>query len=177
MEVAPESEIGYGKAGFDRTHNLAINYIYRLPRAFGRWNNSFGRLVFDVPFRGSLVALYVITLAFIVANLGLGRLFEAQAEALAKVRSERPDLVTLDITMPTKTGVTVYRDIKENEEFKNIPVLIVTGVQPEFRKFISTRRQVPPPEGYLEKPVALADVLAEVQRLIGQAERPATAPA
>ena len=33
-----------------------------------------GRLVFDVPFRGSLVALYVITLAFIVANLGLGLL-------------------------------------------------------------------------------------------------------
>ena len=98
-------------------------------------------------------------------------------EAMEKIRSERPDLVTLDITMPTKTGVTVYRDIKENEEFKNIPVLIVTGVQPEFRKFISTRRQVPPPEGYLEKPVALADVLAEVQRLIGQAERPATAPA
>lgn len=98
-------------------------------------------------------------------------------EAMEKIRSERPDLVTLDITMPTKTGVTVYRDIKENEEFKNIPVLIVTGVQPEFRKFISTRRQVPPPEGYLEKPVALADVLAEVQRLIGQAERPATTPA
>jgi len=33
-----------------------------------------GRLVFDVPFRGSLVALYLITLAFIVANLGLGLL-------------------------------------------------------------------------------------------------------
>ncbi len=98
-------------------------------------------------------------------------------EAMEKIRAERPDLVTLDITMPTKTGVTVYRDIKESEEFKNIPVLIVTGVQPEFRKFISTRRQVPPPEGYLEKPVALGDVLAEVQRLIGGAERAATAPA
>jgi ABC-2 type transport system permease protein len=33
-----------------------------------------GRLVFDVPFRGSLLALYGITLAFIVANLGLGLL-------------------------------------------------------------------------------------------------------
>ncbi len=33
-----------------------------------------GWLVFDVPFRGSLLALYAITLAFIVANLGLGLL-------------------------------------------------------------------------------------------------------
>lgn len=88
-------------------------------------------------------------------------------EAMEKIRAEHPDLVTLDITMPNKTGVTVYRDIKENDEFKKTPVLIVTGVQPEFRKFISTRRQVPAPEGYLEKPVALGDVLAEVKRLIG----------
>jgi len=88
-------------------------------------------------------------------------------EAMEKIRSEHPDLITLDITMPNKTGVTVYRDIKENDELKKTPVLIVTGVQPEFRKFISSRRQVPPPEGYLEKPVALGDVLAEVRRLIG----------
>ncbi len=88
-------------------------------------------------------------------------------EAMEKIRAEHPDLVTLDITMPNKTGVTVYRDIKENDELKKTPVLIVTGVQPEFRKFISSRRQVPAPEGYLEKPVALGDVLAEVKRLIG----------
>jgi CheY-like chemotaxis protein len=88
-------------------------------------------------------------------------------EAMEKIRSAHPDLVTLDITMPTKTGVTVYRDIKQDDTLKDIPVLMVTGVQPEFRKFISTRNQVPPPDGYLEKPVALADVLSEVRRLIG----------
>ena len=88
-------------------------------------------------------------------------------EAMEKIWSERPDLVTLDITMPNKSGVKVYREIKENEQLKQIPVLVVTGVQPEFKKFISTRSQVPPPDGYLEKPVALEDVLAEVRRLIG----------
>jgi CheY-like chemotaxis protein len=88
-------------------------------------------------------------------------------EAMEKIRTEHPDLVTLDITMPNKTGVTVYRDIKESDELKKTPVLIVTGVQPGYRHFISTRRQVPPPEGYLEKPVALDAVLAEVKRIIG----------
>ncbi|OFX25153.1 MAG: hypothetical protein A2V77_06180 [Anaeromyxobacter sp. RBG_16_69_14] len=88
-------------------------------------------------------------------------------EAMQKIRTEHPDLVTLDITMPNKTGVRTYRDIKENEELKHIPVLIVTGVQHEFKNFISSRSQVPAPEGYLEKPVALDDVLAEVRRLIG----------
>ncbi len=88
-------------------------------------------------------------------------------EAMQKIRAEHPDLVTLDITMPNQTGVRTYRDIKENAELKHIPVLIVTGVQKEFKNFISTRSHVPAPEGYLEKPVALGDVLAEVRRLIG----------
>ena len=89
------------------------------------------------------------------------------SEAMEKVLGEHPDLVTLDITMPNESGVRAYRGIKENPELNQIPVLIVTGVQHEFRQFISTRRQVPPPEGYLEKPVALGDVLSEVRRLIG----------
>jgi CheY-like chemotaxis protein len=88
-------------------------------------------------------------------------------EAMQKIRAEHPDLVTLDITMPNKPGVKTYRDIKESDELKHIPVLIVTGVQHEFKKFISSRAKVPAPEGYLEKPVVLEDVLAEVRRLIG----------
>jgi two-component system, cell cycle response regulator DivK len=88
-------------------------------------------------------------------------------EAMKKLREARPDLVTLDITMPNKSGVKVYREIKEDASLKAIPVVVVTGVQPEFRNFISSRKQVPPPEGYLEKPVALDAVLDEVRRLIG----------
>jgi CheY-like chemotaxis protein len=89
-------------------------------------------------------------------------------EAVAHLWKQRPDLVTLDITMPNKSGVKVYREIKENDELKHIPVVIVTGVQREFKHFISSRKQVPAPEGYLEKPVALSDLLAEVKRLIGE---------
>jgi CheY-like chemotaxis protein len=88
-------------------------------------------------------------------------------EAIQRVRSEHPDLVTLDISMSAPSGVRVYREIKEHAETKDIPVLMVTGVPRAFRQFIHTRRQVPPPDGYLEKPVALGDVLSEVRRLIG----------
>src|SRR5262245_24855073 len=37
----------YGKAGFDRTHNLTINYIYRLPRLSKYWDNGFTRQALD----------------------------------------------------------------------------------------------------------------------------------
>ena len=75
------------------------------------------------------------------------------AEAISILEAGAPDLVTLDITMPEKSGVAVYRRLKEDEQLKSIPVIIVTGVSGEFEKFISTRRQVPPPEGYISKPV------------------------
>jgi hypothetical protein len=37
----------YGKAGFDRTHNLTINYIYRLPKLSKYWDNGFTRQALD----------------------------------------------------------------------------------------------------------------------------------
>ncbi|MEW6364826.1 MAG: response regulator [Acidobacteriota bacterium] len=88
-------------------------------------------------------------------------------EALKKMRSDKPDLVTLDITMPEKSGVGAYREMKNDPDLKKIPVVIVTGVTHDFKKFISTRHQVPPPEGYLEKPVKPEDLVAEVKKHIG----------
>lgn len=87
-------------------------------------------------------------------------------EALARIEEGRPDLVTLDITMPEKSGVGVYRKLKEDEGLKAIPVIIITGVSDDFKQFISTRRQVPPPEGYLSKPVEPSDLLEKVRGLL-----------
>jgi len=89
------------------------------------------------------------------------------AEATEKVKEKRPDLITLDITMPEKSGVRFYRDMKESDDYRDIPILIITGVDFRFQKFISTRRQVPPPDGYLSKPVGKDEILAEVKKLIG----------
>jgi two-component system cell cycle response regulator DivK len=88
-------------------------------------------------------------------------------EAISILEAGAPDLVTLDITMPEKSGVAVYRKLKESDELKSIPVIIVTGVSGEFEKFISTRRQVPPPEGYVSKPVDHEQFLKMVAKLIG----------
>jgi len=74
-------------------------------------------------------------------------------EAIASLEGESPDLVTLDITMPEKSGVAVYRRLREDDKLKGIPVIIITGVSDDFQKFISSRRQVPPPDGYISKPV------------------------
>ena len=88
-------------------------------------------------------------------------------EALDRIGENLPDLVTLDITMPEKSGVGVYRKLREDEALKAIPVIIITGVSDDFKQFISTRRQVPPPEGYLSKPVEPDQLLEKVRELVG----------
>jgi CheY-like chemotaxis protein len=88
------------------------------------------------------------------------------AEAIAMIEQAAPDLVALDITMPEKSGVAVYRRLKEDEDLKAIPVIIITGVSDDFKKFISSRRQVPPPEGYISKPVDHAEFMTMVNELL-----------
>ena len=88
------------------------------------------------------------------------------AEALQKIGEAPPDLVTLDIAMPEKSGVAVYRALKESDELKKIPVIITTGISEEFEKFISSRRKVPPPEAYIAKPVESDELVATVRDLL-----------
>jgi CheY-like chemotaxis protein len=90
----------------------------------------------------------------------------------AKIKAEKPDLVCLDISMPEESGVRVYRNLREDAALKNIPVVMVTGVtgkggDPEpFKKFISSRRQVPPPDGFFAKPVDREAFLAKIAALL-----------
>jgi CheY-like chemotaxis protein len=85
-------------------------------------------------------------------------------EAWKQVEASPPDLITLDISMPEKSGVKFYRDLKADPRWKGIPIVIVTGVSGDFQKFISTRQQVPPPEGYLSKPIDQTEILGLIKK-------------
>ncbi len=80
-------------------------------------------------------------------------------EGMAVAREVRPDLVCLDITMPEESGIRFYRNLKDDPELSGTPVIVVTAVSyygkdsEPFRRFLSTRRQVPPPEGFIPKPI------------------------
>ncbi|MGD8306510.1 MAG: response regulator [Ignavibacteria bacterium] len=85
-----------------------------------------------------------------------------QAFELAK--SERPDLITLDISMPGKSGVEVYNDFKENKELRSIPICIITG-KPELRKLIY-EHPLGPPAGYMDKPITEEGLVRNLKRIL-----------
>jgi DNA-binding response OmpR family regulator len=53
------------------------------------------------------------------------------AEGLQRVRQERPDLVLLDVMMPVLDGWQVLRAIKEDEELRDLPVVMLTALSEE----------------------------------------------
>ncbi len=95
-------------------------------------------------------------------------------EALEKLRAEKPDLVTLDISMPEASGTRFYKEVKTNPDLKGIPVFIITAVTGlggdthAYEQFISNRRLVPAPEGYFPKPLDREAFIQKVNEVLAE---------
>lgn len=92
-------------------------------------------------------------------------------EAMDMIIENRPDLVILDVLMPKQSGIKMYRELKSSESYKDIPVIIYSGIAK--RTFLRTQsgrtnfdgQIVPEPEAYVEKPAKpqyLVKVVTEV---------------
>ena len=95
-------------------------------------------------------------------------------EAMEAVKRDRPDLVTLDITMPEASGTRFYKEIRLDPDLSSIPVIIVTAVtglggdKYAYEKFISNRHLVPAPEAYFPKPIDREEFLKTVGEILGE---------
>ena len=79
-------------------------------------------------------------------------------EGLDLAKKEAPDLITLDISMPEKSGMKTLRELQETPATEAIPVVIVTGVSDELKQYIDHRKHLKPPAGYVFKPIETQDV-------------------
>ena len=90
--------------------------------------------------------------------------------ALELAKKEKPDLMTLDLAMPGKSGVEVYEALRSDPELKHLPVCIITG-RPEMRKLIYEHKTIPAPEGYLNKPVIEKSLVTNIRKILELGER------
>jgi DNA-binding response OmpR family regulator len=86
-------------------------------------------------------------------------------EGLEKARAERPDLILMDVVMPRMDGFEAVRKLREEEETREIPVIMVT-----------TRGELSSVENgyasgcneYVTKPINGLELLAKVRSCLGQ---------
>lgn len=84
-------------------------------------------------------------------------------QALRKLPEESPDLVITDINMPDINGLEVVRFVKQHENFKHIPVIVVTT---EGREVDRQRALNLGADRYLVKPFEPEDLQEFVRELL-----------
>jgi len=88
-------------------------------------------------------------------------------EALDQVKKQRPDLISLDLVMPHKSGVKFYRELTTKKEWADIPVLIVTGhARDDLGRADLKELTMSGPGIYLEKPVKPHNYIAAIKTLL-----------
>jgi CheY-like chemotaxis protein len=88
-------------------------------------------------------------------------------EALEAIRKQIPDLISLDLVMPKKSGIAFYKDLVKNNEWSKIPVMVVTGhARDELGRANLEELTMTGPGVYLEKPVRPEDYIASVKQIL-----------
>ena len=87
-------------------------------------------------------------------------------EALKAIKMDKPDLILLDIMMPVMGGYEVLRRLKEDENLKSVPVIMLTAraQEKDVVKGIDMGA-----EDYITKPFHPAELLVRVKRILGKA--------
>jgi two-component system alkaline phosphatase synthesis response regulator PhoP len=113
------------------------------------------------------------------------------SEGLAKVRQVTPDLIVMDVMMPKKSGFVLFKQLKEDKRYREIPIIMLTGVsgvlqeleehqEETFEKSYDSLRQALKekiaemreageikPEMFMDKPVDPESFIAKIRQLIG----------
>lgn len=82
--------------------------------------------------------------------------------------AHQPDLITLDVLMPRKSGVKAYRSLRTSNTTGTIPIIVLTGLT-RLDDFFGDLDNVPKPDALVEKPIDRDVFLKQVEALIGAA--------
>jgi DNA-binding response OmpR family regulator len=99
-------------------------------------------------------------------------------EALEKMHQRKPDLISLDLVMPGKSGIRFFHELRKNKQWADIPVLFVTGHARDKLDGSSLiemleGRTLVGPATYLEKPVNAETFIRNVKAILQVETTPA----
>lgn len=87
-------------------------------------------------------------------------------EALKLAKSELPDMITLDITMPEQSGIKTYRFLKNDFQLQVIPVIVITAVGEPIKSVLNEFAAFPEPEAFISKPIDKNELISTTKRIL-----------
>ncbi|MDP9361953.1 MAG: response regulator [Acidobacteriota bacterium] len=94
------------------------------------------------------------------------------AKAIQKLSEMRPDIILSDIIMPEKNGYEVCEFVKSHPEYRNIPVILLTGT---FEPFDPDRADKAGCDAVVTKPFESQSLIHKVEELVQQSQSNASA--
>jgi len=109
-----------------------------------------------------------------------------------RIEAVNPDLILLDVMMPKRTGFVLFKQLRRDEKYKNLKVIMLTGVaevledldsdsedtlerpydqlREKMRKAIQEMKEdgIVKPDVFIDKPIDPELVIAKVKELIGE---------
>jgi PAS domain S-box-containing protein len=86
-------------------------------------------------------------------------------EAVDLTRKYHPDLITMDVTMPDLSGLDVTAVIKNDDDIKDIPILIISVMEEQQKAFMLGAND------YITKPISIDFLIQRVNLLIGVSQK------
>lgn len=89
-------------------------------------------------------------------------------EGLAKIKSDPPDAVVLDVMMPEKDGYEVCRELKADERYADIPIVLLTAVASHVTstRYSHADGMATEADDYLAKPASAEEILDSLRGLL-----------
>ena len=84
-------------------------------------------------------------------------------EAVEKARTERPDIIILDVMMPRLTGYEVCQKLRADDTTRNIPVIMVTALHEMDDRIKGIEAGA---DDFISKPFNKVELLARVKSLL-----------
>jgi CheY-like chemotaxis protein len=78
-------------------------------------------------------------------------------------RSERPDLVFLDLVLPGMDGFAALRTMRRNPITRHIPMILISGNEQATEQFYANRIGA---DDFMKKPFSRLDVFSRIERLL-----------
>jgi CheY-like chemotaxis protein len=95
-----------------------------------------------------------------------------KTDGMEKIKAEKPDLAILDVMMSSwEDGFEMSRELKKDPLFKDMPILMLTGIKNETGIDFKSAAGDPiwcPVDAFLEKPIEPDILLAEVTKLLSE---------
>lgn len=90
-------------------------------------------------------------------------------EGLEKVKANAPDAIVLDVMMPNKDGYEMCKDLKGDDKYKDIPVVLLTAVASHVTstRYSHSDGMSTEADDYIPKPASAEDVTSSIKGLLG----------